>query len=85
MGAVGKDGTAGRTPALEQGSAPGTERCVAGKATKGMSMASAEFYPKINKTEAVVAKCRHVLNWSGRRKGDCSIPRASCYVRNISW
>ena len=56
------------------------------RATKGASVASAKCHlQKQNKTsEATVAKCQHVLNWSDRCKGDRSIPCASCYVRKIS-
>lgn len=48
-------------------------------------MGSAKFHFK-NKnkiSEAIVAKGQHELNWSGRRKGECTIPcfRSTSLVR----
>ena len=48
-----------------------------GRATEGISMASAKFHFK-NKnkiSEAIVAKGQHALNWICRHKGECFISR----------
>lgn len=63
---------------LEQRSPLGRkEGCMMGRTTKGASTAPAKF-PFKKLSETIVAKCQHVLNWSGGHKGGCYIPHASC-------